>query len=428
MLGGAAGGGWRGDRRCRWRDVGGCGVGSDGRVPAAVAGARTATGPAALPAPARPAPACPVRAPAHRSGCRPWPGGLSPYPWQPQTPRRGRGRQPERAAPQRLGELEAPSRVAARAAWPSPCAAHRRATPARPSRDIGGKRVVQHLVPEQIHVDAGLGRVHERRVADQQCPHRRGEAVEVRRTGLRLVQQRLRGGVVRRHHLPGQRAAQLVRRAGDAEVGQRRPEPRAQDVRRLDIAVHDADLVRGVQRLANLDADLEHVLDRQRPVLAEDLRVRAALAVLHDDVRPVILGHAGIDDRDDVRLARQCHGRRQLPLGVDRHRARVDGDHFDRHRSVEPGLDRPEHQRRGAVRDQLRVVVPRQRRQQRSVQSELAAASDGMSPDPLRTGVPADSVVAWRRCIDVFVSLGQWRGWPADGTLRLCMSTRAGAG
>ena len=145
---------------------------------------------------------------------------------------------------------------------------------------------------------------------------RRGEAVDIGEAGLGLVQQRLGRGVVRGHHLAGQRAAELVGRAGDAEVGQRRAEPRAQDVRRLHVAVHDAGLVRGVQRLADLDADLEHVVDRQRALLAQDLRVGTALAVLHHDVGPVVVGDAGVDDRHDVRLARQRDGGGQLACAL----------------------------------------------------------------------------------------------------------------
>ena len=121
----------------------------------------------------------------------------------------------------------------------------------------GRKRIVQHAIAEGIHIHGGTFRIDVRRVSDEECPHCGSEAVDIGESGLGLLKQSFRRGVVRRHHLPGQRAAQLIGCTSDAEIGQRRAEPGAQDVGRLHIAVQDAGLVRRVQRLSDLDADLD---------------------------------------------------------------------------------------------------------------------------------------------------------------------------
>jgi hypothetical protein len=167
--------------------------------------------------------------------------------------------------------------------------------------------------------------------------------------------------VVRGHHLAGQGATELIGRPGDTEIGQGRAESRAENIRGFDVAMDDPGLVGGVERLADLDAYLEYVVDGEWSAVAEDLRVGAALAVLHHDVRAIIVGHAGVDDRDDVWLAGQGDRGGELAGRVDRHRSRVGRDHLDRHVPVQPGLEGTEDEGRGAVRDQLRVVVSRQR-------------------------------------------------------------------
>jgi hypothetical protein len=78
--------------------------------------------------------------------------------------------------------------------------------------------------------------------------------------------------------------------------------PGTHHVGRRDVAVDEPHLVRGVQRLGDLGADVDHVTDRQRAVLGDDLGVRAVLAELHRQVRPVA-DHPGVEDRHHVRLA-----------------------------------------------------------------------------------------------------------------------------
>jgi len=220
------------------------------------------------------------------------------------------------------------------------------------------RRLDQHPLAERQRVQRP-GRVGERRPPDQQVPHGRGETVQIGEPGLRVAQHRLGRRVLRRQLV--QRAGRhpaIVGGAGDAEVGERRPEPRPQDVRRLHVAVDDPDLVRRVQRLADLHPDLEHLGERQRTAALEDLRVRPALAVLHDDVRAAVVGHAGVDDADDVRLAGERDGGLQLAGNVRRRgHDVVDQQDLDGHGPVQPDLGRAEHHSGAAVGDELEIGV-----------------------------------------------------------------------
>ena len=259
------------------------------------------------------------------------------------------------------------------------------------------QRLVQHAVAEGVHVQRRLGsgprRAGVRRAASTWS--RRG--CTRRRPGLGLVQQRLGRGVVRRHHLAGQRAAQLVRRAGDAEIGQRRAEAGAQDVRRLDVAVDDADLVGGVQRLADLDADLEQ---RRRPAAGRCWRRICAyeppsqysmtMYGRSSSVMPVSMIETMCGWLDSATVVASS---RAALTGTDPVSTR---DHLDRDRPVEAGLDRPEHERGRAVRDQLRVVVPRQRGQQRRFHLPAPPHIATRRPQPRVVGSPSASLADGR--------------------------------
>jgi hypothetical protein len=63
----------------------------------------------------------------------------------------------------------------------------------------------------------------------------------------------------------------------------------------LQVAVNDAVVVHVLQGLANQAGDLERVLFRQRPHRLEQVRERAALQILRDDVRPAL-----VLDRDEL--------------------------------------------------------------------------------------------------------------------------------
>src|SRR5205823_420764 len=115
---------------------------------------------------------------------------------------------------------------------------------------------------------------------------------------------------------------------GDAEVGQLRfAVPGEQHVLGLDVTVQHRDAVRGLERPGQLDADREHFLPPELPLTLDALGQRAALEVLHDDVRAAVVGGADVVDGDDVRMAGQ----------------RADGDALALEplcgRLVEPGIE-----------------------------------------------------------------------------------------
>ncbi len=106
----------------------------------------------------------------------------------------------------------------------------------------------------------------------------------------------------------------LSERRGDAEVGEHRmAECRRQDVRRLDVAVQHALLVRGLDRARDADPDREHLGERQLrgPVALADRR----RAVLHDEVGPAVGGDARLVDREDRRVRAQLG--HEVRLGLE---------------------------------------------------------------------------------------------------------------
>ena len=60
-----------------------------------------------------------------------------------------------------------------------------------------------------------------------------------------------------------------------------------EDVARLDVAVNDAVAVRRVQRVGNLDTDVDDLMDLQGPTV-EPIAQRRALDELHDDERMAV--------------------------------------------------------------------------------------------------------------------------------------------
>ncbi len=138
--------------------------------------------------------------------------------------------------------------------------------------------------------------------------------------GVHRLAQRLLGREVLRgadHHAGlGHRGDPALQRAGDAEVHDLDVALAVEhDVPGLDVTVHQAHVVRGLQRVQHTDGDPQRLLDRHRAVLADRLvdGVPQALAVdqLHHDVRRAgaVLGDvlAAVVDGDDVRVLQPGH-------------------------------------------------------------------------------------------------------------------------
>ena len=124
------------------------------------------------------------------------------------------------------------------------------------------------------------------------------------------------------------------------------PRPRAGDgddhVLRLDVAVHDAALVRVGERVGEREPGAQHVAVGELAVGLQ-LGERAALDELGDEVAAVVL-LAGVEQPDDAGVIEPRH-RPRLPLGALGRRA-AGGDHLDGDRPVEAvvvcGVDRAE--------------------------------------------------------------------------------------
>ena len=116
---------------------------------------------------------------------------------------------------------------------------------------------------------------------------------------------------------------------------------RDEDVRRLDVAVHEPRGVRGVERVGDLGDHARGARGVEPALAPEDpVQVRAR-HVAHDEVEVAVL-LAGRVDRDDVRMVDR-RGEAGLALealpqlGV---RRAVGGDELERDRAAEPQLGR----------------------------------------------------------------------------------------
>ncbi len=112
------------------------------------------------------------------------------------------------------------------------------------------------------------------------------------------------------------------------------------DVLRLHVAVHESDVVGGGKRLHDRLDVRQRLLGRHRRFLGDDLAQRAALDVLHDDVRTSAVA-ALVEDGDDVGVGEPGCGTRlavELPREVEVvPEALVHDLHGDD--AVEPGVE-----------------------------------------------------------------------------------------
>ena len=165
----------------------------------------------------------------------------------------------------------------------------------------------------------------ERRAARQQFVEQHAQAVDVAaRVDVQPAHLRLFRTHVRRRadELLQLRVNRLVRqpsfrRLGNAEINHLRHRhavvQRDQDVRRLDVAMDDALLMRVLDRLADLDEQIQPFLGGEL-VLVAVLRDADAPHQFHHEIWPAQIGGARIQHLGDVRM---IHHRQRLPLRLE---------------------------------------------------------------------------------------------------------------
>jgi hypothetical protein len=94
----------------------------------------------------------------------------------------------------------------------------------------------------------------------------------------------------------------LVEQLGDAEIEQLgHAVARNQDVRRLQVAMHNQVLMRGIDRRADGGEQLETFVDGELIAIAIDID-RLAVDVLHDDVRRAVSRRTAVQELGDIRM------------------------------------------------------------------------------------------------------------------------------
>jgi len=132
-----------------------------------------------------------------------------------------------------------------------------------------------------------------------------------------------------------------------AEVGELGAPVRVQhDVRRLDVAMHDREALRVVERVGHLRHQLRGRRVRQALAFLEDLLQRAALEQLHRDVGDALV-HADVVDGDDVGVV-EAAGRARLAQEALAHLVhdvgrQVGQQRLDGHLALDERVDRPVH-------------------------------------------------------------------------------------
>ena len=140
----------------------------------------------------------------------------------------------------------------------------------------------------------------------------------------------------------GRRAGQCDLRAqfGDAEIEEFHSRLREHDVRGLQVAMRDAGMMRGVERIEDLDADPKRRVERQRP----SLQTRGecfAVEIRHHEIRrslvraDVVQGTdvRMVDSRDDARFAVEA----LAYAGIDGQRR---GQNLDGDGAIQAGVGR----------------------------------------------------------------------------------------
>ena len=112
-----------------------------------------------------------------------------------------------------------------------------------------------------------------------------------------------------------------------------------EDVRGLDVAVHEAFLVRGIERLGDLGEQLDGSLRLERAVLGDELGEVVALDVAHGEEEDAVL-LSRLVDGDDVRVVERGRDPRlaQEALAEALVLGELGGDHLEGDLAPEPRL------------------------------------------------------------------------------------------
>ena len=187
----------------------------------------------------------------------------------------------------------------------------------------------------------------------------------VRRFAARLLGRHV---VHRAENRPGVgHGAALGQRSRDPEVGDVGVAVAIdQDVRRLQIAVHDAGVVRRLQRLADLPGQGKPLVERQRPLaLQEALEVRP-LDVVHRDETD-LAGLPEVVDPQDV-LVGHLAGEQDLALEAFqdlRPRRHLRPDDLERHEAPELAIPRLVDRPHAALTEDRQDLVARSKKSSR---------------------------------------------------------------
>ena len=200
---------------------------------------------------------------------------------------------------------------------------------------------------EQIHRRPS----DERRLPREQFVGQHPEGIDVRAMihggiGARLLRRhvgRRADGHAQRRHAAAARGARRAQGLGDAEVRDHRAPAREQHVVGLDVAMHDAVVVRIRQRTGDLAQDADRVAHRQFAMALQPDAQRLALHERHREIRQTVR-LARRMQWHDVRML-QPRGEQDLALEpFQRHLRRgLRRQHLDHDRAAERDLLGHEH-------------------------------------------------------------------------------------
>ncbi len=234
-------------------------------------------------------------------------------------------------------------------------------------RGVGGLRRGRRDVLDVLvdHREGGLA--GERGPQREEFVEEAARRVQVGAVVDRLAERLLRGEVLRGAHDHaglGHRGGRAVQGAGDAEVHHLdRAVVGDDDVRRLDVAVHDAVLMRIGERLQHPGDDDQGLLGPGRLGVDEEIADGAALDQLHDDVRhaltadEILAGVVNGHDRMVVEAGHRLGLAREAGLG-DRVLGEVGAQQLDRDGPSEPDVLRGEHLSHTAPAESAGEPVP----------------------------------------------------------------------